>query len=111
MRKPQHTGRVRDQFGAMDVTKPYKCTWFGDIRGLKPYGVIGFRWQARFGPKPNANEPRANPKCPGLGFWAALVVLNLMLRTGHFEPCVFIDNGSNRPKIVPLGLGWFTNKL
>ncbi len=30
--------------GAMDVTKPYKCVWFGDIHGPKPYEFVGFRW-------------------------------------------------------------------
>jgi hypothetical protein len=28
----------------MDVTKPYKCVWFGDIHGPEPYGFIGLRW-------------------------------------------------------------------
>ncbi len=28
----------------MDVTKPYKFIWFGDIHGPKPYKFIGFRW-------------------------------------------------------------------
>ena len=28
----------------MDVTKPYKFIWLGDIHGPKPYEIIGFRW-------------------------------------------------------------------
>jgi hypothetical protein len=34
----------------MDVAKPYKFTWFGDIHGPKRYEFIGFRWafQIRF---------------------------------------------------------------
>jgi hypothetical protein len=28
----------------MDVTKPYKNIWFGDIHGPKPYKFIGLRW-------------------------------------------------------------------
>ena len=28
----------------MDLTKPYKSIWFGDIHGPKPYKFIGFRW-------------------------------------------------------------------
>jgi hypothetical protein len=31
-------------FGAMDVTKPSKFTWFGDLHGLKAYKFIGLRW-------------------------------------------------------------------
>ncbi len=27
----------------MDVTKPYKFVWFGDIHGPKPYKFIGIR--------------------------------------------------------------------
>jgi hypothetical protein len=29
-------------FVAMDVTKPYKLIWFGDIDGPKPYRPTGF---------------------------------------------------------------------
>jgi hypothetical protein len=29
-------------FGAMDVTKSYESTWFGDIHGPKPYKFTGF---------------------------------------------------------------------
>ncbi len=28
----------------MDVTKPYKFIWFGDIHGPNPYESIGLRW-------------------------------------------------------------------
>jgi hypothetical protein len=28
----------------MDVTKPYKFIWFGDVHGPNPYKFIGFRW-------------------------------------------------------------------
>ncbi len=28
----------------MDVTKPYKFIWFGDLHGPKPYKFIGFGW-------------------------------------------------------------------
>jgi hypothetical protein len=28
----------------MDVTKPCKFIWFGDIHDPKPYKSIGFRW-------------------------------------------------------------------
>ncbi len=28
----------------MDVTKPYKFIWLGDIHGPKTYQFIGFRW-------------------------------------------------------------------
>ncbi len=31
-------------FGGMDVTKPYKFVWLGDVHGPCPYKFIGFRW-------------------------------------------------------------------
>jgi hypothetical protein len=28
----------------MDVTKPYKFIWSGDVHGTKPYKLLGSRW-------------------------------------------------------------------
>ncbi len=30
--------------GAVDVTKPHRLLWVGDIDGPKPFILIGFRW-------------------------------------------------------------------
>jgi hypothetical protein len=65
----------------MDVTKPYKFIWFGDIHGPKPYKLIGFGCLRILGTKRTADveilRPGHNIGPPETGVLSALAFLCL----------------------------------
>ena len=113
----------------MDVTKPYKLIWFGDIHGPMPYKFIGFRW-AVMSQTPVSDSRRTEgrrqrsvlsapvpfstgpPACPALGAFCCLgLVHSHGTRSGwaskpkssmsQFVKCrIIVETRRNRAKIV-----------
>jgi hypothetical protein len=83
----------------MDVTKPYKFRWFGDIHGPKRYQFIGSRWAfisqtpvrlckktKPAGPNSNSSRKVAGVRPHLLGFGAAWAVCSLNISGFRSNP-------------------------